>query len=132
MKYEHTHVSTGDGSPAMLVETDGEKITLVNEDGHQWTDPASDWRPIGSPEANPHDNDRLTAELKEVMRDTEVRLQFTFAFGTKGTMHGVLIEHRSGYTGRWSKYPYVIFPSEGETVADVMHMLATGRAEALS
>ena len=52
-EYDHTHESAHDGSPAMLVSQTAETITLVNEDGFQWTDPIEDWRPIpsGDPDA---------------------------------------------------------------------------------
>lgn len=49
MKYEHTHVSRLDTSPAMVVSQDEETITLVNEDGHTWTDPADQWLPLPRP-----------------------------------------------------------------------------------
>ena len=45
-KYKDTHVSANDGSPAMLVRQDHTTITLVNEDGYEWTDPIWQWRPI--------------------------------------------------------------------------------------
>jgi hypothetical protein len=49
--YKATHQSVQDGSPAMLVsESDhlgrDDRITLVNEDGHLWTDPSSKWEKI--------------------------------------------------------------------------------------
>lgn len=56
--YRHTHVSTTDGSPAMLVQQDDDQITLMNEDGFEWTDPASDWRPI-EPDSGLEDDLRL-------------------------------------------------------------------------
>lgn len=49
-KYKHTHASVRDGSPAMLVSQTGDSITLVNEDGFEWTDPLTNWRPINEPE----------------------------------------------------------------------------------
>lgn len=47
-QYTHTHTSTGDGSPAMVVRQDATTITLVNEEGYQWTDPLDQWEPISS------------------------------------------------------------------------------------
>jgi hypothetical protein len=46
VNYQHTHESVRDKSPAMLVRQDEATITLVNEDGFEWTDPAGQWRPI--------------------------------------------------------------------------------------
>lgn len=51
MNYEHTHQSTIDGSPAMLVSQTSDTITLMNEDGFQWTDPSNEWTPIIGPVA---------------------------------------------------------------------------------
>lgn len=47
-EYDHTHESVRDGSPAMIVSQTAETITLVNEDGFQWTDPLENWRPIAT------------------------------------------------------------------------------------
>lgn len=47
MNYNHTHASVYDGSPAMVVSTTDTTITLVNEDGFEWTDPIDQWKPIG-------------------------------------------------------------------------------------
>ncbi len=46
-KYEHTHESVNDGSPAMLVAVlnNGDYL-LENEDGFKWRDPASKWAEI--------------------------------------------------------------------------------------
>jgi hypothetical protein len=41
--YTATHTSAHDGSDAMVVAQDEETITLVNEDGFEWTDPRDDW-----------------------------------------------------------------------------------------
>lgn len=46
MNYRHTHASVNDGSMAMLVDEGEETITLVNEDGYEWTDPIDQWEPI--------------------------------------------------------------------------------------
>ena len=46
MKYEATHTSAFDGSDAMLVSQDAETITLINEDGYEWTEPRAHWCPI--------------------------------------------------------------------------------------
>lgn len=46
MKYKDTHISVFDGSPAMVVSQNEETITLINEDGFEWTDPLSHWAPI--------------------------------------------------------------------------------------
>jgi hypothetical protein len=47
--YRHTHESVRDGSPAMQVGDAGEDlIILINEDGHVWTDPVVQWRPIST------------------------------------------------------------------------------------
>ena len=43
MKYKETHYSTQDGSPAMLVSQNGDTVTMMNECGDIWTDPASSW-----------------------------------------------------------------------------------------
>lgn len=43
-EYRHTHVSTEDGSPAMLV--DAATFTLMNEDGFQWADDSEYWEEI--------------------------------------------------------------------------------------
>lgn len=48
--YQHTHQSVRDSSPAMVVFQTKNTITLVNEDGDQWTDPLSRWDEIdGAP-----------------------------------------------------------------------------------
>lgn len=46
LNYKHTHVSVEDGSPAMVIAERGDRITLVNEDGYWWTDPADKWRAL--------------------------------------------------------------------------------------
>lgn len=46
MWYRHTHVSRFDQSPAMLVSSDETTMTMVNEDGFEWTDPIGHWLPI--------------------------------------------------------------------------------------
>ena len=46
MMYRHTHVSVNDGSPAMFVSQTEDTITLVNEDGFEWTDPRDQWEHI--------------------------------------------------------------------------------------
>ena len=51
MNYEDTHQSAHDGSPAMMVARTDKTITLVNEDGFQWTDPIDQWVPIIGPVA---------------------------------------------------------------------------------
>ena len=43
MNYEATHQSVRDGSPAMWVSMTHDTITLVNEDGFEWTDPRDQW-----------------------------------------------------------------------------------------
>lgn len=45
-RYRATHASVHDGSDAMLVTTEGDTITLINEDGYVWTDNASDWEKV--------------------------------------------------------------------------------------
>lgn len=50
MDYTHTHQSVRDGSAAMRVSEGHGTITLVNEDGFYWTDPADQWVPIGGSE----------------------------------------------------------------------------------
>lgn len=75
------------------------------------------------------DPDNLMPGLREALGDTECRLTFTWGITAQGTTHGVMIEHRSGYKGRWLKHQYAIYPGENETVADVMHTLATMREE---
>lgn len=49
--YEHTHESTSDGSPAMLVAVspDGKTYVLCNEDGYEWQAYSDEWKPIGEP-----------------------------------------------------------------------------------
>lgn len=63
MRYEHTHESVDDGSPAMLVSQTTVTITLVNEEGHQWTDPLAEWRPIPKIHVPVDDNEALEAWL---------------------------------------------------------------------
>lgn len=46
MNYKETHVSRDDHSTAMLVFQGDFSITLVNEDGYQWTDPLGHWHSI--------------------------------------------------------------------------------------
>lgn len=46
--YTHTHVSFHDGSPAMMVKDREKTITLINEEGYRWTDPAWWWIEIGN------------------------------------------------------------------------------------
>lgn len=46
MNYQHTHRSVHDGSPAMRVSQTIDSITLVNEDGLEWTDNINEWRTI--------------------------------------------------------------------------------------
>lgn len=41
--YKDTHYSVNDGSTAMLVSETEDTITLVNEDGHQWTTSKAYW-----------------------------------------------------------------------------------------
>lgn len=45
-RYEDTHLSAHDGSPAQLVTQDAETMTLRNECGDVWTDPIGDWLPV--------------------------------------------------------------------------------------
>lgn len=40
-KYEHTHYSRKDASPAMMVSE--EPFVLINEDGFAWADDPADW-----------------------------------------------------------------------------------------
>lgn len=47
-RYEATHQSANDGSPAMMLRQDDTTITLVNEDGFEWTDPRGDWDEVES------------------------------------------------------------------------------------
>jgi hypothetical protein len=48
--WEPNITSRLDGSEARLVRrTDDGTITLVNEDGDEWTDPVTDWEPIDMP-----------------------------------------------------------------------------------
>jgi len=75
------------------------------------------------------DPDGLIPGLREALGDTECRLTFTWALNVQGVRHGVLVEHRSGYKGPWRKHKYAVYPGENETVADVMHTLATMREE---
>lgn len=42
--YKHTHVSTEDGSPAMLIHTG--QFVLMNEDGYTWRDDPKYWEEI--------------------------------------------------------------------------------------
>lgn len=44
--YQHTHQSARDGSPAMLISQTATTVTLVNEDGDEWTDPRDQWQVI--------------------------------------------------------------------------------------
>lgn len=48
MNYRATHVSVHDGSDAMEISRDESAgtITLVNEDGYEWTDPLADWEAL--------------------------------------------------------------------------------------
>lgn len=46
--YRHTHESVHDYSPAMVVSQTDTHITLVNEDGFEWTDHRDDWEPINA------------------------------------------------------------------------------------
>ena len=48
MNYTPTHQSRFDQSPAMLVSETMTTITLVNEDGFEWTDFTDRWELIGS------------------------------------------------------------------------------------
>jgi hypothetical protein len=45
-KYKYTHVSVRDQSPAMYVDSTDSTITLVNEDGFEWTDPIDQWEEV--------------------------------------------------------------------------------------
>lgn len=45
--YRHTHVSRGDGSPAMAISAD--PFVLINEDGHAWLADPKDWEVIRPP-----------------------------------------------------------------------------------
>jgi hypothetical protein len=74
-------------------------------------------------------DDSLTAEIKAVLAKPEVRLTFTWALGMGGVHHGVMIEHRDRPSGRWTKYPYAVYATGDQTVADVMFMMATTREE---
>lgn len=46
--YKHTHASYNDGSTAMMVSETKDTITLVNEDGYEWTDPHGQWILLGN------------------------------------------------------------------------------------
>lgn len=46
--YQHTHVSYHSGDAAMMVKRTDKAITLINEDGYRWTDPAWWWIEIGN------------------------------------------------------------------------------------
>lgn len=46
MRYEMTHVSYHDGSPAMLVREREGSVRMMNEDGYVWSDPAWWWIPL--------------------------------------------------------------------------------------
>lgn len=48
LDYAATHVSAADGSDAMLVRQTATTITLVNEDGYEWTDPAEQWLSVST------------------------------------------------------------------------------------
>lgn len=43
MKYKETHYSTIDGSPAMLIQVDGDDVLMMNECGDTWWDGADQW-----------------------------------------------------------------------------------------
>jgi hypothetical protein len=80
-------------------------------------------------ETKPTESGPSMLALRAALSDTQVRLTFTFGIGPTGTKHGVLVEHRPGYSGRWARHPVVIYPSDHQSVADVMHLLATIREE---
>jgi hypothetical protein len=46
MTYRRTHQSTTDASPAMLVSSTDQTVTLMNEDGFEWSDSADQWEEI--------------------------------------------------------------------------------------
>lgn len=55
MTYTETHYSIHDGSPAMCIGTGFLTITLINECGDMWTDPASQWSEE-MPQCDPHNS----------------------------------------------------------------------------
>lgn len=50
MNYEATHASVRDNSTAMVVSRTAHTITLINEDGYEWTDPSWQWFRIDEPD----------------------------------------------------------------------------------
>ena len=71
MNYEPTHQSHEDGSPAMMVSETEDTITLVNEDGFQWTDPTEMWCPILDDDGfyPDHEEDVYWSGTGELMND---------------------------------------------------------------
>ena len=59
-EYNATHVSRFDGSDAMLVRERRGMVRMVNEDGHQWSDPADWWIPVDA--VTDEDRERWTLE----------------------------------------------------------------------
>lgn len=62
-EYEPTHASVADGSNAMLTQesASGYSLSFINEDGHQWCDPAGWWIPL----------DEVYAEDREVWAELD-------------------------------------------------------------
>lgn len=75
----------------------------------------------------PTRSDEVLAEVKEAVRDTHVRFELIRTFGA-GT--AVRIEHRDVISKRWTVVKTLIFPPEGQSIADVLAMLIELRAGA--
>ena len=72
---------------------------------------------------NAHE-ERVLAEVKAAMRGAYVRLNIVITFS-----HGDAVQVEKKVGNRWSKVGPLIFPAGVDTLADVLTMLATMRAE---
>lgn len=74
------------------------------------------------------DEPDLLAQLRETLAAPEIRFVLTWALGPQGRMDGVRVEYRRG-TGPWRKHPVSIYTSPGQTLGELLAMLAELREE---
>lgn len=70
------------------------------------------------------------AELRRHLGADKVRFETTFAFSVKGSKTGVAISSQSYSDGRkWARFDTLMFPGDDETLADLLHTLASMRLQ---
>lgn len=80
--------------------------------------------------------ERLLAEIRVAMQESwpGPRLTIVSAFGTMGSIEGVLVERNTRHVGgngrdRWEQVGVPIYPAEDQTLRDVFDLLLTMREE---